>query len=534
MKKLALFGLTLLTSLGLVGCGHNSANAKKEIAIGTAAELSTADVSLAMDNESAEVAEQVNEGLYNFNKKGKIIPALATGMPQLSNNQTTYTINMRHNAHWSNGKPVTAQDFVYGWQRTVNPKTKSQQSYFLENVKNYQAINSGKMSPQNFGIKATGKYQLQIQLEHAVPYFPSVLAMSASFPLYKPYVLAQGKKYGTSSKHTLYNGPFTLQDWDGTSDTWSYVKNPHYWDQKHVHLDKIKVSVIKSQDTGAYQFESKELAMVPLTGQEIKNHAQSKALYVRKLPGTQYLEFNNKRKLFSNEKIRQAMALAIDRQQLTSKVLQDKSVPATGFVPTGFKNPQTHQDFAKQAGQLTQYNVKQAQQLWQSGLSELGLKSASFTITSSNDDQTKKVDEFLQSQLQTHLPKLKVNVKPVPFNSRLAACEAGNYDAVINGWTPTFADPTDFLNLLTTGNKNNEGKFSDHQYDQLVNTANNQYATQPQQRWNNLQAANKLAVQKAPVVPLYYLSLVYLINPKLKGVVMGPMGFPYYKNAIMN
>ncbi|UQS81778.1 peptide ABC transporter substrate-binding protein [Bombilactobacillus folatiphilus] len=534
MKRIYLIGLTIITSLGLAGCGHNNATNNKEISIGASAELSTADVSLAMDNESAEVAEQVNEGLYNFNKKGDIIPALATGKPKLSNDQTTYTINMRHNGQWSNGKPVTAKDFVYGWQRTVDPKTKSQQSYFLENVQNYKAVNDGKMAPSNLGIKATGKYQLQIKLDHAVPYFPSVLAMSASFPLYKPYVQAQGKKYGTSAQHTLYNGPFVLKNWDGTSDTWSYVKNPHYWDKKHVHLNKIKVSVIKSQDTGAYQFESKELAMVPLTGQEIKNHAKSKSLYVRKLPGTMYLEFNTKRKLFSNEKIRQAMSMAMDRKQLTNNVLQDKSVPATGFVPTGFSNPQTGKDFAKEAGQLNQYDTKQAKQLWQSGLSELGMKSANFTILSSNDDQTKKVDEFIQSQLQTHLPGLKVSVKAVPFNSRLSSSESGNYDAVINGWTPTFNDPSDFLNLVKTGNKNNEGKFSDPQYDQLLDQANGQYSTQPAQRWNALQEANKLVVQKAPVVPMYYISLVYLINPKLKGVVMGPMGFPYYKNASMN
>ena len=129
MRKIPMLFLIVLSSISLIGFNksNNSAN-NKEISIASSAELSTADVSLAMDNKSAEVAEQVNEGLYNFNNKGQLEPALAKGMPKVSNNGTMYTINLKTNGKWSNGKPVTAEDFVYGWQRTVNPKTKSQQA----------------------------------------------------------------------------------------------------------------------------------------------------------------------------------------------------------------------------------------------------------------------------------------------------------------------------------------------------------------------------------------------------------------------
>ncbi|UQS82980.1 peptide ABC transporter substrate-binding protein [Bombilactobacillus thymidiniphilus] len=531
MKKLYLLGLVFCSAFSLAACGHQSANDKHEISIASRAELSTADVSLAMDNESAEVAEQVNEGLYDFNAKGQIVPALAKGQPQVTNGGQTYTINLKHDGKWSNGKPVTANDFVYAWQRTVSPKTKSQQAYYLNNVQNYQPINKGQMSPDKLGIKALDKYQLQIQLNHPAPYFSSILAMSASFPLNKQYVEAQGKKYGTDADHTLYDGPFTLANWDGTSDTWTYVKNKYYRDKKHVHLDKINVAVTKSQNTGAYQFESKELALVPLMGSEIKDQAQNKDLYVRKVPATMYLEYNTQKKLFSNEQVRQAFSKSLDLKQLTGKVLQDKSTPATGFVPMGFKNSQTGVDFAKQAGQLTQYDPQEARQLWRSGLRELGMKSAKCTILSSNDDNSKKIDEFIQSNLEKHLPNLQVSIKSVPFNSRLTAAKSGDFDVILNGWTPTYADPTDFLNLLQSDNSNNDGKFKDSQYDQLLETANNQYASAPAKRWETMQAANRYVVDKAPLTPLYYLSEVYLISPKLKGVVMGPMGFPYYKNA---
>ncbi|AXX64908.1 peptide ABC transporter substrate-binding protein [Bombilactobacillus bombi] len=532
MRKIPMLFLIVLSSISLIGCNksNNSAN-NKEISIASSAELSTADVSLAMDNKSAEVAEQVNEGLYNFNNKGQLEPALAKGMPKVSNNGTMYTIDLKTNGKWSNGKPVTAEDFVYGWQRTVNPKTKSQQAYYLDGVENYKDISEGKLSPKTLGIKSLGKYKIQINLDHPIPYFPSILAMSASFPLYKPYVESQGKKYGTDSKHTLYNGPFVLQGWDGTNDTWSYVKNKNYRDSKSVYLNKINVSVVKSQDTGVYQFQSKELSLVPISGPEVKNQKNSKDLYVRKVPGTSYLQYNTRKKLFSNENIRQSLSLSINFEQLTNKVLQDKSIPATGFVPTGFKNSQNQDDFAKQAGNLNKYNPKKAKELWNKGLNELGIKTAQFTILSSNDDRSKKVDEYLQSQLESNLPNLKVSIKSVPFNNRLTSAKSGNFDAVLSGWTPTYSDPTDFLNLLNSNNSNNDGKWNDSQYDQLLNAANIENANNPEKRWEYLQAANKYVSQKAPITPLYYLSEVYLINPHLKGVVMGPMGFPYYKNA---
>ncbi|BDR59566.1 peptide ABC transporter substrate-binding protein [Xylocopilactobacillus apicola] len=534
MKKIVSAGIAVLAVLSLSGCSSSkekSSEEKKEIAIATPAELSTADVSLAMDNQSAEVAEQVNEGLYDFTATGQLKPALADGMPKVSNNGMTYTINLKHDGKWSNGKPVTADDFVYGWQRTVDPKTKSEQAYFLDGVKNYKEVNEGKMDPKEFGIKALGKYKLEIQLDHAIPYFPSIMAMSASFPLNKEFVESQGKKYGTTAKTTLYNGAYVLKGWDGTNDKWTYEKNPHYRDLKNVHLDKIKVTVVKSQQTGVYQYESKDLDLFPISGTEVKNQENNKDLVVRKVPGTYYLSYNTQKTLFSNEKIRQAISMSINFKQLTDKVLQDKSVPATGFVPTGFKNPSTKTDFAKDAGSLNKYDPAKAKELWTKGLSELGMQSAEFSILCSNDDKTKRVVEFLQSQMESHLSNLKISVKTVPFNSRLSAMRSGDFDTVLGGWTPTYADPTDFLNLLKSDNSNNSGKWKDSHYDQLIETANIKYADDPAKRWETMQEANKYVSEKSPLTPLYYLSNVYLINPHLKGVVMGPMGFPYYKNA---
>nr|WP_232503018.1 peptide ABC transporter substrate-binding protein [Lacticaseibacillus paracasei] len=240
IKKTKLPGLVTVmcsATLLLAACGKQSApETHDSINIGESAALSTADNSQAMDNTSSDVMEQVGEGLYDFTAKGTLKEALATNMPKATNGGKTYTFNLRRDAKWSNGDPVTAQDFVYSWRRTVDPKTKSPQAYYFDGVKNYSEITARKKSPNTLGIQAVGKYKLVVTLDHAMPYFPSVLAVNASFPLNQKYVEKEGKKYGTDSSHTLYNGAYTLTNWNGSSDSWTYSKNKYYWNKKRSRL----------------------------------------------------------------------------------------------------------------------------------------------------------------------------------------------------------------------------------------------------------------------------------------------------------
>lgn len=535
IKKTKLPGLvTAMCSVTLLlgACGKQSApETHDSINIGASAALSTADNSQAMDNTSSDVMEQVSEGLYDFTVKGTLKEALATNMPKATNGGKTYTFNLRHDAKWSNGDPVTAQDFVYSWRRTVDPKTKSPQAYYFDGVKNYSEITARKKSPNTLGIQAVGKYKLVVTLDHAMPYFPSVLAVNASFPLNQKYVEKEGKKYGTDSSHTLYNGAYTLTNWNGSSDSWTYSKNKYYWDKKNVKIKTVNVTVMKSQTTAGLEFKSGKLDLTPISGDEVKNEKNNKSLFVRKIPGTMYLQYNTKQKLFSNEKIRQALTYATNSKELASDVLQDNSSTATGYVPTGFTNSKTGQDFAKQAGVIVKFDKTKAKQLWQEGLKELGMTKASFTLMSSDDDSTKKVDEYLQGQYEKALPNLTINIKAVPFNSRLSASESGYFDAVLGGWTPVYADPTDFLNLFVTGNSNNFGSYTNAQYDKDIHDANVTNAQNVSKRWSNLQDANKIVTKTAAMTPLYFLSENYLISSHLKGLMMGPLGQPYFKDV---
>lgn len=531
-KAFSLVSVMTAASLLLVACGQKSSSGgHTTISIGESAALSTADNSLDMDNTSSDVMEQVGEGLYDFTAKGTLKKALATNMPKATNDGKTYSFTLRKDAKWSNGDPVTAQDFVYSWRRTVNPKTKSPQAYYFDGVKNYTEITDGKKNPDTLGIKATGKYKLTVTLDHAMPYFPSILAVNASYPLNQKFVEKEGKKYGTDSSHTLYNGAYTLTKWNGSSDSWTYSKNKYYWNAKNVKLKTINVNVMKSPTTAGMTFKAGKLDFTQVSGNEVQNEKGNKNLLVRKIPGTMYLQYNTKTKLFSNEKIRQALTYATNSKELAKDVLRDNSAAATGYVPTGFTNEKTGKDFAKQAGTLVKLDKSKAKTLWKEGLKELGMTKASFTLMSSDDDSTKKVDEYLQGQYEKTLPGLSISIKAVPFQSRLSASQNGNFDAVLGGWTPVYADPTDFLNLFVTNNSYNFGKYSNAQFDQDIKEANVTNAQSVTKRWANLQAANKSVTQAAAMTPLYFLTENYLVNSHLKGLMMGPLGQPYFKDV---
>ena len=229
-----LSGLGIM-ALGLVlaSCGtqtHSKSKASNKTLTVTASQaIATADPNKADDVVSEAAIAQFMEGLYTTNTKGKVIPAIATKVVKPTNGGKRYTFTLRHNAKWSNGQKVTAADFVYAFQRQVDPTTKSQEIGHLTEVQNAAAIMAGKKPVKSLGIKALGKYKLQITLSQKTPYFNYRLATEL-YPLNPTFTQKYGNKYGTTAAKTLSNGPYILKDWDGTSDTWKYVKNPNYYD----------------------------------------------------------------------------------------------------------------------------------------------------------------------------------------------------------------------------------------------------------------------------------------------------------------
>lgn len=391
---------TVTASVGLLlaGCGSTKASSSGENAGNLSGNMSktqvlnwsenggditTLDSSLATDVISSTMISNSQEGLYRLGNNSKVTPGIATGTTE-SKNKLIYTFTLRKNAKWSNGDPVTAQDFVYAWRRTVNPKTASQYAYLYSGIKNADKISSGKANVDTLGIKADGKYKLTVTLEKPLEYFKLLMGFDVFFPQDQKVVQEYGKDYGTSSAKMVYDGPFKMTGWKGTNSTWALVRNNSYWDKKHVYLDKINDQDVKSTTTGFNLFQSGKLDMAILSGQQVKNEKNNKKMVIRKSSRLNYLEFNEKKvKELSNTKLRQAMSLTLDRKQLVNDVLGDGSVQPKGFVTTDLaKDPTTGKDFATEnaTASSTDYNPTKAKQLWEEGLKETGKKSLTLTL----------------------------------------------------------------------------------------------------------------------------------------------------------
>ncbi|MFD1432076.1 peptide ABC transporter substrate-binding protein [Lacticaseibacillus yichunensis] len=542
VKKSLKAGAMLLTlATVLAACGGNSSKATTKSAsdstwttmVGDV--ISTMDPSMSTDIISGQALSNTTEGLLRYSG-ADLQPALATSVPEATNNGLTYTYHLRKST-WSNGTAVTAKDFVYSWQRTVDPATKSQYAYLFSGIKNADAIMAGKAKASTLGVKAEGDDTLVVTLERAMPYFNTMLASPTFAPQSQAFVEKAGSKYGHSSKYILSNGPYILKDWNGTSDSWTSVKNPKYWNAKNVHIKTLQTKVVKDSATALNLYNTGKLDDASLSGQQAAQAKSNKDYSALKQSAVFYLEMNEKKdSFFKNTKIRQAISMILNRQQYISKVLNDGSIPATGVTPEGLAGDpdDTTKDFANEAAestkQYTTYNKKEAEKLFAEGLKETGNSSISVSLLSDDTSAAKSTSQYLQSALQT-LDGLKVSITTVPFKTRLTRSQNGQFDMVVSGWSADFPDPITFLDLFTSGNAYNDGKWSNAQYDKLIQESKTTYATDATKRWATLLKAQELLTSEAGVIPVYQQVASHLVNSKIKDLKFGPNGFYNYVGA---
>ncbi|KRN67262.1 ABC-type oligopeptide transport system, periplasmic component [Pediococcus cellicola] len=526
--------VALASTFVLAACGSkDSSSSKQSVNFEESAEIATMDQSKVTDVVGFTQLGNTQEGLYRLGKKSKVTNAIATSTKE-SKDGKTWTFTLRKNAKWSNGDPVTAKDFVYGWQRTVNPKTASEYAYLFSGIKNADKIMAGKANYKQLGIKAEGNYKLVVTLDRPIPYFKLLMGFPTFYPQSQKAVEKYGSKYGTASDKLVYNGPYKQTGWTGTNLSWKLVKNNEYWDKKNVKMNSIHYQVVKDASTGLNLYNSKKLDVANITGNQVAQYKNNKDYVLRKQSSMFYLQFNMKnQKVFRNAKIRQAISMAINRKQLTGKVLADGSGMPKGLVSTGLaSNPKTGEDFASEAEvkSAVSQNLTEAKKLMAEGLKEEGKSSLSFTLLGDDTASTKQITEFLQSQIEK-IPNVKVSLQNVPFKTRLTNSSNGKFDVVLSAWGADFSDPISFLQLFVTGNAQNNGGFSNKQYDKYIKASNTTDATSPEKRWNDMVQAEKILMNEQGIAPVFQQAQSQLWSSKLKGVVYNSAGVNFdYKD----
>jgi oligopeptide transport system substrate-binding protein len=543
-KLSLLLVLSLVLSMFLAACSGNKTQDNGSKTTKTAekapdqvlnvletAEIPSMDSALSQDVLSFTILNAVNEGLYRIDQNQKIINGVADGAPTANANKTVYTIKLRKDIKWSNGDPVTAHDFVYAWQRVVDPNNASPYAYYVDGtIKNAHEIMNKTKPVTDLGVKAVDDYTLEVDLAKPIPYFETYIAFPVLYPQNQKYVEAQGKDYAKDAAHLLFNGPFKLTKWDGPQATeWTLEKNDSYWNAKTVSLTKVNFNVSKDSQASANAFEAGQADITPKLADPaiLSQYTGSKNLYTYQQPTIFWLKFNEKNAALKNVNIRKAIAMSIDKTALTKDVLANGSIPANFIVPKSFVNF-NGKDFRADTGTYLKPDKKQAQDLWKKGLAEIGQTKLTFNYVGQDTTSSKKTDAFIKDQLEKNLPGITVNIESVPFKIRLDREDKQQYDILMSGWGPDYQDPMTFMDLWTTDSQQNHMSYSNSKVDDLIKQASTTLATDPAKRWKALQDAEKIVLNDdAAIAPMYQRSANLLINGKVKGYVTHAIGPDY-------
>ena len=548
MSKLkGVLAVVVTISLGmlLAACGNGNSSSKSAAQSGTLNLSTTAPLDTIDISKSTGFGQTGNvfESFYRLGKNGKPTAGLAkTGT--VSKDGKTWTFKIR-DSKWSNGDPIVAQDFVYSWRRSLNPKTASPYAYLFSGVKNADAIIAGKKSPNALGISAPDKKTVVVKLNRPIAYFRVLMAYPLFGPQNEKVVKKYGNRYATKAQYQVYSGPFKIKGWNGTNDTWSFVKNNDYWDKKVVKLNKIHYQVVKSNNTGYQLYQQGKLDLTPLSSEQVKNLKSNKDFTQYPYSLVRFLLYNFKdknavnRKALNNKNIRLALSLSIDRDIVTKKVLGNGSTLPKGFVANDLAaNPKTGIDFAKEQAvkNTVDYNPALAKKYWQKGLQEIGQKSLTFDVLSSNDEaDSDQLTQYLQSQWTKELKGIKINITNIPDKSTTSRAHQGNFDIYLSHWGGDFNDPMTFMQIPMTGTSYNYGKWSNSEYDNLVKKAGNQDANNPEKRWNDLVSAAKIVNGNQAITPIYQQTTAYLQNKRVHGIIHNTAGTQWsYKYAYVD
>ncbi len=509
--------LAALTACSVfAGCGSESGSGSGDQAtiratFGT--EPETLDPGKATGVPEATYLGEMFEGLTSLDKDGQPVPAAAEKW-DVSEDGLTYTFHLRDNK-WSNGDPVTAQDFEFAWKRTLSQDLASEYAYMLFPIQGAEDYNKNGGSADKVGVKAVDDKTLEVHLARPTAYFLELLAHQSYYPVNKN-VVDKDKEWATKSDEIVGNGAFKMESWEHNSKI-TVVKRDDYWDKDNVKVQKIEMPLIDNMSTAVSMFDNGDLDLVlaPPAADAERLKGEGK-LQLNKNVGTYYYEFNTKMAPFDNPKVRKAFALALDRQSIVDNVMHGQASPATGWIPTGFTDPTTKKDFAEESGKLVEENVDEAKKL----LAEAGYPDGQglppVTLLYNTNENHKAIAEAVQEMWKKNLG-VDVELVNQEWKVYLQTRKTGQAQIARAGWVGDYLDPMTFGDYLLSEGTNNYGKYSNPKYDELIHAAQN--SNDQALRMKNMHEAEKIAIDDMAVLPVYFYKTAVALNPKLKGVV---------------
>lgn len=498
------------------------------------------DPQQATDGTSFEIIADYTDGLTQMDSDGQAVPAIAESW-ETSDDGLSWTFHLRNDAKWSNGDPVTAADFVFAWQRAVDPDVASEYAYMLSDigqVKNAAEIIAGTMDKSELGVTAVDDYTLQVELNAPVSYFTSLMYFPTFYPVNEKFFETCADTFGTSPETTLSNGAFVLDSYEPAATAFHLTKNADYYDADRVQLAGLSYQVIQDSQTALMSFQNGELDMTLVNGDQVDQVEDDPAFQA---VGAGYLWYVSPNiagvEELQNDNIRKALTFAIDREAITTDVLKDGSKPTYTAVPMDFAAGPDGSDFSadqEKFSDVCAYDVTKAQEYWTKGLEELGIDSLELEMVVDADDAPQKVATVLQEQWQTALPGLTITIKVEPKKQRVQDLQDGHYQLGLTRWGPDYADPMTYLGMWITDNSNNYGLWSNSEYDSIIDECTTgDLATDAQKRWEKLYDAEQIVMDESVIFPLYTQCNAQMVSTKVSGVDFHPVALNrVYKDAV--
>ena len=532
LKRVGLGAVSLALVALLAACGGENKTAanKNEINWYTPTEILTLDISKNTDQYSALAIGNSSSNLLRVDKKGEPKPDLAKSV-EVSEDGLTHTATLRDGLKWSDGSDLTADDFVYTWQRMLDPKTASEYAYLAveSHLENADKINTGEISDlSQLGVKADGN-KITFKLTSPCPQFKYYLAFSNFMPQKKAFVEKEGDKYATTSKDQIYSGPYTIKGWNGSDGSFTLVKNKYYWDAKNVKTEKVNLQAIKKADTAVQMYKNGELDTVNISATSSiykANKSNKEAVPVPEARMT-YIVYNETGSVASlaNEKIRQALNFVTDRQGVVEAAIDTGSKPATALATPGLAKLTDGTDLSKYVEPGYKYDEKAAAKLFKEGLADLGTNSVKLTVTADSDDAvTKAAVDYIKQSWEEALPGLKIEEKFVTFKQRLEDTKNQNFEVALVAWGGDYPEGSTFYGLFSSNSAYNYGKVSSPEFDQAYNKALTTDALDTDAAAADYKAAEKVLYEGAHYNPIYFRSTEWLQNPDLKNLVRNSTG----------
>ncbi|KUO73905.1 MAG: ABC transporter substrate-binding protein [Clostridia bacterium BRH_c25] len=526
--------LLVVLSLLLVGCGSfsdsqassgsSTAGEKEAQAVEKVLKLSfnndipDLNQTTTTDTISFTILNNVAEGLYRLDEENKPQPAMAKGV-EVSEDGLTYTFTLRDDIKWSNGEPVTSQDFKYGWLRGLNPETSGSYSFIIADyVVGAQEFVDGTGKAEDVKIETPDDKTFVVQIKQPTPYFVSLTAFPLYFPLNEKFINEKGESYALSADGLVYNGPFMLAEFDPAKGV-VMVKNPNYWDKDNLKVDKLDIKVIKEQGTALNLYQAGDLDMAPLSSSDVNSFKDTPEFRAYTNFRSYYIQFNLHNEAIGNKNIRKAIQLAVDPDVLTKNVLNNGSETATGLIPTGMAGSGV--TFREAQGDLILPNIEKAKELWAKGLGELG-KAPQLELLTADDQVSKDCGTFIQSQLKKNLD-IDITLVTQPYSGRLQTMRDDKYQMVVSAWGADYNDPMTYLDLWAAPAKPFRGNFSNERYDQLITGAKAEVDSA--KRMDMLLEAERILMdEEAILAPLYYQGNAFACKEHVEGLVYHPYG----------